>query len=221
MKVKCPYCSCHYDIRPEVLGDPVGNERLGFGWWLRCYQCHRKFWLSSTNVINMSMSPIKADRQRKIDSISKLTQSKKSKNKLHKHKYKPNIIHYVILSILLIVGGIAYYKQDIIKSFFVQRLINIRKSTVTSLQLTNISYRIETVENKNKIYVTGFIVNNTSSIMSINGLQVTLYSKNKEMTSWQIEPDAKSIIPGDKIFFSSEKILDNIYPDLKVGVNIL
>ena len=167
------------------------------------------------------MSPIKADRQRKIDNISKLTQSKKSKNKLHKRKYKQNIIHYVILSILLILGGITYYKQDIIKSFFVQRLINIRKSTVTSLQLTNISYRIENVEDKNKIYVTGFIVNNTSSIMSINSLKVTLYSNNREMTSWQIEPDAKSIIPGDKVFFSSEKILDNIYPDLKVGVNIL
>ena len=212
MKVTCPYCNCHYDIRPEILKEPIGNAKLGFGWWLRCYKCQKKFWLSNTKVVQLTATPIKANRKRQIKNVSKLNVIlKKSKNK----KFD------IISSIVVVLSLFSYYERDIFKNLIVNRISNITKSTITSLQLANISYRLETVDNINKIYITGFILNNTATIIPINGLKVVIYSNGKEMTSWQINPDAKNAIPGDKIFFSSEKVIERIYPNIQVGVSIL
>ncbi|MBR1944356.1 MAG: hypothetical protein IJ848_02680 [Alphaproteobacteria bacterium] len=212
MKVTCPYCNCHYDIRPEILKEPIGNVKLGFGWWLRCYKCQKKFWLSNTKVAQLTATPIKANRTRQVKNISKLKINLKKKS---------NKTFYIISSIIVIISLFGYYKRDVFKNIVVNRISSITKSTITSLQLANIAYRLETVDNQNKIYITGFILNNTATIIPINGLKVVIYSNGKEMTSWKINPDAKNAIPGDKIFFSSEQVIDKIYPNIQVGVSIL
>ena len=212
MKVTCPYCNCHYDIRPEMLKEPIGNVKLGFGWWLRCYKCQRKFWLSNTKVTQLTATPIKANRKRKIRKISKFGFTLKNRN---------NKRFYLISTIFVILSAIGYYERDVFKNLVLHRISNITKSTITSLQLANIAYRLETVDNKNKIYITGFILNNTTTIIPINGLKVVIYSNGKEMTSWKINPDAKNAIPGDKIFFSNEHVIEQIYPNIQVGVSVL
>ena len=212
MRVTCPYCNCHYDIRPEILKEPIGNVKLGYGWWLRCYKCQKKFWLSSTRVMQITATPIKANRRKQIKNISNFKVS------LRKGK---NIKFYIISSVIILSSIIGYYGRDTFKNIIINRISNITKSTITSLQLANISYRLETVDNKHKIYITGFIVNNTATIIPINGLKVIIYSNGKEMTSWQITPDAKNAIPGDKIFFSNERVIEKIYPNIQVGVSIL
>ena len=212
MRVTCPYCNCHYDIRPEILKEPISNIKLGFGWWLRCYKCQKKFWLSNTRVVQLTATPIKANRRKQIKNISKLKIALKKNN---------NKKFYIISSVIIIFSLFAYYERDTFKNLVVNRISNITKSTITSLQLSNISYRLETIDNINKIYITGFILNNTATIIPINGLKVAIYSNGKEMTSWQINPDAKNAIPGDKIFFSNEHIIDRIYPNIQVGVSIL
>lgn len=212
MRVTCPYCNCHYDIRPEILKEPIGNVKLGYGWWLRCYKCQKKFWLSSTRVMQITATPIKANRRKQIKNISNFKVSLRKKK---------NIKFYIISSVIILSSIIGYYGRDTFKNIIINRISNITKSTITSLQLANISYRLETVDNKHKIYITGFIVNNTATIIPINGLKVIIYSNGKEMTSWQITPDAKNAIPGDKIFFSNEKVIEKIYPNIQVGVSIL
>ena len=212
MKVTCPYCNCHYDIRPEILKDPIGNTQLGYGWWLRCYKCQKKFWLSNTKVMQLTATPIKANRKKQIKNIAKF------KFNLKKRK---NNKFYIVSSIIIVLSTAGYLGKDLFKNLVINRITNITNSTITSLQLSNIAYRLETVDNINKIYITGFILNNTSTIIPINGLKVVIYSNGKEMTTWQIIPDAKNAIPGDKIYFSNEKVIENIYPNIQVGVSIL
>ena len=212
MRVTCPYCNCHYDIRPEILKEPTGNVKLGYGWWLKCYKCQKKFWLSNTKVTQMTATPIKANRKRQIKNISKFRFSLKKRR---------NIKFYIISSVIVISSLTGYLCRDFFKNLVINRISNITKSTITSLQLDNISYRLETVNNINKIYITGFILNNTATIIPINGLKIVIYSNGKEMISWQVNPNAKNAIPGDKIFFSSEKVIDKIYPNIQVGVSIL
>ncbi len=212
MKVTCPYCNCHYDIRPEILKEPIGDIKLGFGWWLRCYKCQHKFWLSNTKVMQLTATPIKANRPRQIKRITGIHANLK---KRHNKKF------YIISSIIVLLGFAGYYNRDAFSNLVVSRISSINKSTITSLQLANIAYRLETVDNQNKMYITGFILNNTATIIPVNGLKVVVYSNSKEMTSWIIKPDAKNAIPGDRIFFSNEHMIEKIYPNIQVGVSIL
>ena len=192
--------------------EPIGNEKLGFGWWLRCYKCQKKFWLSNTKVIQLTATPIKANSPRQVKKISRLNLNVRKKTS---KKF------YVISSIIVLLSCAGYYKRDMFSNLVTNRISNINKSTITSLQLANVAYRLETVNNQNKIYITGFILNNTATIIPINGVKVIIYSNSKEMDSWQIKPDAKNAIPGDRIFFSGEKIIEKIYPNIQVGVSIL
>ena len=221
MRVTCPYCNCHYDIRPEILKTPIGNPKLGYGWWLRCYKCQKKFWLSNTKVMQLTATPIKANRKKQIKNVTNkfgLRSNTKFKFTLKKKRINK---FYIISSVIVVLSTIGYFSKDLLQNLIINRISNITQSTVTSLQLSNISYRLETVDNVNKIYITGFILNNTSTIIPINGLKVVIYSNGKEMTSWQIDPEAKNAIPGDKIYFANEKVIDKIYPNIQVGVSIL
>ena len=212
MKVTCPYCNCHYDIRPEILKEPIGDVKLGFGWWLRCYKCQKKFWLSNTKVMQLTATPVKANRNRQVRNISRFNVNLRKKS---------NKKFYIISSVIVLLSVAGYYNRDAFSNLVVNRISSINKSTITSLQLANIAYRLETVDNQNKMYITGFILNNTATIIPVNGLKVVVYSNGKEMTSWIIKPDAKNAIPGDRIFFSNEKIIEKIYPNIQVGVSIL
>ncbi|MDR2666577.1 MAG: hypothetical protein LBB34_00450, partial [Holosporales bacterium] len=62
MNVKCPYCSCCYEISMDLLKQPIGHEKLGYGWWLRCYKCHKKWWLRNSVVEGQMNSPLRADK---------------------------------------------------------------------------------------------------------------------------------------------------------------
>ena len=212
MRVTCPYCNCHYDIRPEILKEPIGDVKLGFGWWLRCYKCQKKFWLSNTKVMQLTATPVKANRNRQVRNISRFNVNLRKKS---------NKKFYIISSVIVLLSVAGYYNRDAFSNLVVNRISSINKSTITSLQLANIAYRLETVDNQNKMYITGFILNNTATIIPVNGLKVVVYSNGKEMTSWIIKPDAKNAIPGDRIFFSNEKIIEKIYPNIQVGVSIL
>ncbi len=210
MRISCPYCDCHYDIHPDTLGNPIGSEKLGFGWWLRCYQCQKKFWLKSTTVIDTGFAPFKADKVSTISRLSKLSRhSKLGKfsrfRKKQRGKSGHNGILYILIITLATMGGVCYTHIDEIREFFITKVKHFTASTIVGLQLTNIVYRIDKVDGQYRISVIGNIVNNTQSVLQCNGLHIVVLSENKEITSWDFVPEPKSIIPGDKIAFSTEK----------------
>ena len=231
MHIKCPYCNCDYDIRSNTLGEAIGNIELGYGWWLRCYKCHKKFWLSNTKVINFDLSPVKANKQEKIKQLETLVPKKTNKKK---HKIKWN---YIILLISAIASvSLCIYKRVAIQNFFNQKILNFIRKNETNLQLKNVSYRLYQNEGHNKIYLCGYIVNNTKSIMSFNYLRVFVTVSNNNannndtasnnitnniIASWNIEPNVKNIIPGDKLFFASDVFINNFPPNFQVNISLM
>lgn len=216
MRIKCPYCNCHYDIHPDTLGNPVGNINLGFGWWLRCYQCQRKFWLKSTTVINTGFSPVKADRNRTIKKLSKLTNKKGKRN----HSSR-NVLIYIIILVLTVTIGICYTHMEHIQSFFANKVRHFTNSTVTTVTLSNITYRIDQLNNQYKLTVMGDVINTTPSIKSYNGIHIVLLSFGKEIASWTFVPEMKSVIPGGRVAINTSSILNAVPKDIQVLVRIV
>lgn len=213
MRIRCPYCDCRYDIHPDTLSNPVGHERLGFGWWLRCYQCQKKFWLKSTTVINTGFSPIKADSANTIRRISNFSHRKVKSNKRNYTAY--------ILIILTIIGYVCYANMGYIRNFFITKMNHFTAFAATNLQLSNIIYRIDKIDKKYRVAIMGNIENKTNTIMSYNGVRILLLSGSLEFASWTYEPDVKSVIPGEKVVFNTDRLLDTAPSNIRVLVRIV
>lgn len=216
MRIRCPYCDCFYDIHPDTLGKPVGHEKLGFGWWLRCYQCQKKFWLKSTFVINTGFSPIKADNRMAINKLSKFTHKNRKQN-----KNKRNYSIYIVILLLIIAGSVCYTHINYIRDFFVTKINHFTAFATTSLQLSNITYRIDKVNGQYCVAVMGNIINNTNTIMSYSGIRIVLLRGNSEFASWTYEPDVKTVIPGDKVVFNTDRLFEIVPSNIKVLVRII
>ena len=217
MHIKCPYCGCDYDIRSNTLGEPIGNIQLGYGWWLRCYKCHKKFWLSSSKVINFDLSPVKADKQKKIEELKNLIPNKQTNKKLHKIRISKWLFILTFLSIVIL----GVYKRHALQNFIDKKLLTFVQKNATNLQLKNVSYRVYQNGGQTKLYLCGYVVNNTKSIMSFNYLRVYVTFNQSVIANWNIEPNIKNIIPGDKIFFASDVFIKNFPPDFKINIVLM
>lgn len=217
MRIRCPYCDCHYDIHPDTLGNPLGSEKLGFGWWLRCYQCQKKFWLKSTVVINTGFAPMKADRTNTIRKLSKMSKIGQKKHKISKY----NGALYILIIILIVICGFCYTHMSEVRGFFASKVKQFTASAVMGLQLSDIVYRIDKIDGRYRISVMGNIVNNTQSIQQCNGLHIVVLDNNTEITSWTFMPDIKNVIPGDKLVFNTDKNINIILKSPKILVRTI
>lgn len=224
MRIRCPYCDCHYDIHPDTLGNPIGSEKLGFGWWLRCYQCQKKFWLKSTTVINTGFAPIKADKMSMINRLSRICDRSRPE-KLSKFEKKHRITKHngvlFVLIITLIIGGFCYMHINEIQHFLITRVNRFTVSTALGLQLSNIVYRIDKFNGQYRIIVMGNIINNTQSILQCDGLHIVVLNGNTEAISWTFVPNTKNIIPGDKLAFSTDRSISILPQNPKILVRII
>ena len=214
MNIRCPYCGCCYEIDYNVLGAPIGNEKLGYGWWLRCYRCHKKWWLKNSYVEERLNAPLKANKEAKIGRLRSLI----SKNRRGATgNQSQNILKYIIWGITILIAVSCYFLKDNFTQYINTKAITLQKNIANKLTLTNVQYNIV----NNNMTVTGVIVNkDTKNIMNANGIKVNILRDKKIIDSWTSEFDGGTILPQQQIPFNSSKQLDCSVDNITVEVLI-
>ncbi len=215
MNVKCPYCGCCYEISQNLLGDPIGNEKLGYGWWLRCYRCHKKWWLENSYVEQTFNTPLKADKTVKVGRLKTLIKKHNEERKPHNFS---RFLKYVFLTILILGIGLCYYLKDNFLNYINTKAIHLRENISNKLDLSNVKYNIN---NDNVITVTGNINNRDSkNILTVNGVKVNIFHQNEKIETWNNEFEGGVILPQQSVPFSSSKRLQENTKDITVEVLI-
>lgn len=216
MNVKCPYCGCCYNIGDDLLKNPIGSPLLGYGWWLRCYKCHKKFWLKNIEVARQIDTPLTADRQSKIDKISALTRNTR---KPIREKKSGKFFKYFLILLLISFSALCYHNKDIISNFIISKAKRLSRSVANKLQLMDVRYSID---NENKITISGIVKNEDRSVINVQGVRISAKGPDgKILKSWDENLKSNTLIPGDTINFSSSNQLDSTNNnDIKVEVAI-
>ena len=216
MNVKCPYCECSYELGADILKDPVGNEKLGYGWWLRCYRCKRKWWLRNT-VVEMEMNtPIKVDKTAKIQRISALSRKrpKTANTKTRSIKWWK----YAIYATLIITVIMCYYHKTIFYNFLLKKAQHLSENVISKVTMLDVKYDISP---NNMLTVTGDISNYDEKVIAkVNGLKVTVFDNKSVVIAWSNDFDNLRILPQQKSPFSVNKQLPGDIKDIRVEVSV-
>jgi hypothetical protein len=217
VNIKCPYCGCSYEIDSDLLKAPIGNEKLGYGWWLRCYKCQKKWWLKNTDVAMYMDMPLRADKVAKIEKLSRLAR---------KGQPVPKKIYWMkYLFIILIIATIAisYYKRDLFYNYIANKAKHLSEAIVPKLTMKDVKYMLEPIENENKykIIVTGKIINEDKIVAKFKGIEFSVYdSNNNNIKSWVKNFETDFILVDDSIEFSSTETIEKPIDNIKVNVAI-
>ena len=122
---------------------------------------------------------------------------------------------------LMVIGGACYMHINEIRTFFISKIQHFATSTIVGLQLSNIVYRIDKIDEQYRISVMGNIVNNTQTMQQCNGLRIVVLDNNTEVTSWTFVPETRSIIPGDKHVFNTDKNINIALRNPKILVRTI
>ena len=216
MNVKCPYCECSYELGADILKEPVGNEKLGYGWWLRCYRCKRKWWLRNT-IVEMEMNtPIKVDKTAKIQRISALSRKrpKTANTKTRSIKWWK----YAIYATLIIAVIMCYYHKTIFYNFLLKKAQHLSENVISKVTMLDVKYDISP---DNMLTVTGDISNYDEKVIAkVNGLKVTVFDNKSVVISWSNDFDNLRILPQQKSPFSVNKQLPGDIKDIRVEVSV-
>ena len=216
MNVKCPYCECSYELGADILKEPVGNEKLGYGWWLRCYRCKRKWWLRNT-IVEMEMNtPIKVDKTAKIQRISALSRKrpKTTNTKTQSIKWWK----YAIYATLIIAVIMCYYHKTIFYNFLLKKAQHLSENVISKVTMQDVKYDISP---DNMLTVTGDISNYDEKVIAkVNGLKVTVFDNKSVVISWSNDFDNLRILPQQKSPFSVNKQLPGDIKDIRVEVSV-
>lgn len=220
MNVRCPYCGCSYNIDVDSLPKPIGDTKLGYGWWLRCCKCHKKWWLKNLSVQVHANSPIKADVSGKIDRLSKL-KKQKSTPKTYEKMWK--FIRYFLFIVL--VGGVAIgiYNREFFVGYFKQKIERLSSNMTFKLRMLDVQYSLK-VDSQNNIVlvVSGKIINDDRNVLKLRGVKVTAYDQNNnEVTSWIENIESGFIISGETLDFTTERVINKPEGNIRVEVSIL
>lgn len=215
MNLKCPYCDCCYEIDQKTLGNPIGNEKLGYGWWLRCYRCHKKWWLKNSFVEQTINAPLKAGKRAKIERLNSFAKRRDRKGRGFGFA---RILRYMLLGILALgIAAGCYFKDDFL-NYIKVKAMRLRENISNKLDLREVKYNID---KNNLITVSGDIVNTDSkNIMTIKGLKFNIFRKNEKIDSWDNDFEDGMILPQQSIPFSSSKRLNGNTDDITVEVLI-
>ena len=219
MNVKCPYCGCSYDVSSDLLKNPTGNEKLGYGWWLRCYRCHKRWWLKNSTVEMQMNTPLVADKQSKIDKISKLKARNRQQNKTNTWK----IVKYIILLSVVVFAGISYYNKDVFYNYLLTKAKHLSASMAGKLLMKDVKYTFSegTSADNVKIVVEGKLINEDRVVAKLRGIKVSVFnSEGKELKSWNSALSAGYIVAGDSMSFSTFEFIAKQSSDIKVDVSI-
>ncbi|MDR1034349.1 MAG: hypothetical protein LBL32_00185 [Holosporales bacterium] len=219
MNVKCPYCGCSYKIKLDMLKNPIGNERLGYGWWLRCFKCQKKWWLKKSSISIELEKSIKANKSEQIAKISRL--SGKRKHFIAKAG-SLRVISCVLLCIaILAVMGIFYHK-DVFTEYLIDRARRLSKNTRKNITMSDVRYNISKTDDDEsaKIFVTGVIKNDDNFVARIQGIKISIFDGKNEIKSWDAPLRCDYIVPKDSLSFSTETTIDKVPDDIRVEVSI-
>ena len=221
MNIKCPYCGCNYEITGHLLKTPIGSEKLGYGWWLRCYKCQKKWWLKHSTVEKQMNSPLMADKESKINKISKLglrnKEIKKKKTNIRK------IIKYGILLIIISTIGISIVNRNSFYEYILLKAKRLTGSVANNLVLNNVKYFIDktSIDGNMKITVEGQITNKGNSVTKVNELRASVFdSSGKKIKSWNFASKDSFVVAGDTIEFSTRETLPKQMGDVKVDISV-
>ena len=217
MNVKCPYCGCCYELGTDILKNPIGNEKLGYGWWLRCYRCKRKWWLKNTAVEMAMNTPIKVDKSAKIRRISELSRNSR---KTHPSDAKRYVGLWKYVALLLFIGGIllCYQNRTIFYDFLIKKAKYLSESVVNKVAMSDVKYEVTL---GNMLTVTGDILNYDERVIArVNGVKISVYDDKSLVLAWNNEFENMQILPQQKVPFSVNKQLPGDIKDIRVEVSI-
>jgi hypothetical protein len=225
MNVKCPYCGCEYSINPESLPKPLGDVKLGYGWWLRCYKCHKKWWLKNTVVQITTNTPIRADTARRMERLSKL----KRHGDRNKKKSSRRVIPWIFM--LLLVSTVAfsvYNSRESIRNYIKQKIEHLSSNMLSKLRLLDVQYSIEKSDDapegseKLEITVSGKIINEDKNPVKLRGIKVVVRDeRDQEIVSWIDDAGIGQITPGEIASFSTKQSVENFDSQVKIDVSVL
>lgn len=220
MNVKCPYCGCNYNIETESLPKPVGDSKLGYGWWLRCCKCQKKWWLKHLSVQIHANSPIKADISEKINRLSRLKKQKDAKKTL---KNIWSFIKYLLLILLIGAGVFGFYNKKIFAEYIKQKVERLSSNIAFKLRMLDVRYFLETNNQSDVILtVNGKIINDDKSVIRLNGIKVSVYDENNnEIEKWTDSIGTEYIMPGETLDFNTKHIVNKPDSNIKVDVSII
>jgi hypothetical protein len=219
MNIKCPYCGCCYEINNSTLKNPIGNEKLGYGWWLRCFRCQKKWWLKSSAVAIEMEQSVMANRRDKIARISKLTRKKKRKDKSF---WRGKLINYSVYFVLITCGVVAFINKNVFIEYLADKAKYLSRKTRTNFTMSNVQYNVSrSDDNKDiKVFVSGVIKNEDASIAKLGGVRITIFDGKERVKSWDVSLQSDYIVPRDSLSFSTTNTIDSMPQDIKVEVSI-
>lgn len=219
MNVRCPYCDCAYNIDVNSLPKPIGDLKLGYGWWLRCYRCHKKWWLKNS-ALHTANSPLTADRLSKIDKISKLKKPELTTTK--KKSYAA--IKYILLTLFIFAAAFGFYNRDLFKNYIVEKIQHLSTSMLMKLKMSDVQYVLQKSkvnENNVTLITIGKVLNEEKKVVKVRGVKVVVYNEqNIEIASWTDKLKVEYIVAGETIDFYSEHEISPPTGSIKVDVSI-
>ena len=215
MHIKCPYCGCSYEINLDLLKDPIGSEDLGYGWWLRCYKCQKKWWLKQSDVMRTAGAPLTADKKSKIDKMSKLRGKQKKKRHI---KCK-----HVVLFIVACLAAFGYFQKDRFVEYISNKAQHLSETIVPKLSMKEVRYTISDPNQNDirKITITGKIINDDKVVAKFSGIECFLFdAERNKIKSWTENLEKDFIMAGESLEFVTSAELENIPDEIKVEVAI-
>lgn len=214
MNVRCPYCGCSYELGTDILKNPVGNEKLGYGWWLRCYRCKRKWWLKNTSVEIEMNTPIKVDKLARIQRISALSKKKSVSGRRHCLK----VWKYVALVIFVGIAVLCYQHRAVFYDFLIEKAKRLSENVAGKLAMADVKYDISIGD---MLTVTGNILNyDERAITKVNGVRISVFDDKSLILTWDNSFDDLRILPQQKVPFSVSKQLPQGVKNIRVEVSV-
>ena len=218
MNVKCPYCGCSYDIDTSSLSKPTVDHKLGYGWWLICYHCSKKWWLKNYSV---QRDPVKADKDEMLVKLSNFKIRAIAKNKPYK---KASNAAYYYCGTAAILAFVYFVHYEHINNFLNEKMYSLSANLEHNLSLLNVRYSINNAQNPNdiEVVVSGSILNRESRIVALTGIKIVVSDNNgKQVASW-IEPmHISGVMPGNSVPFVTKHTLSRFNENLHVNVYII
>ncbi|MDR1609399.1 MAG: hypothetical protein LBR78_00900 [Holosporales bacterium] len=214
MNVKCPYCNCIYNIDMDLLRNPSGDEHLGYGWWLRCYKCHKKWWLKNTDVERAFNTPLTADKQSRIDRLSAL-----SNRKTGGKRPKPRGYVTAKIAVFMLIATCVYalyLNRHVFYDYIIAKARRVSESATPKISVTDVKYEVTDA----RIVVTGTVVNDDMVVARVGGVMVTVFDGDSEVLSWKSPIEPNTLPPEQRAEFSMKHDIPDGVKSMRVEVSI-
>jgi hypothetical protein len=199
------------------LQNPVGNEKLGYGWWFRCHRCNKKWWLNNSAVAE-EIGPLKADRQAKIDNLSKLV---KRKSRRTTASFAKRMMFPLLLFLVVTVGCVVYFDRDAFCVYIANKIEHIKHSLAPKVFMENVRYVVRVEPDGSVVNVSGVVKNEGKVVAKVKGVKITIFDGDTQVKSLDSPLSNEFVLPGDKLDFSIDCQLDRKIGDIRVEVSII